>query len=99
MTRAIQSAYYEQARNPSDDETLIRLADDLGLDVERFTEQYNNPSTQKQLEKEIEFAHAMGVNGFPSLVLQVATANFRIPISYREAQPVISTLEKVLVSD
>mgnify|MGYP000704697280 CR=1 FL=1 len=36
MLSAIQTAYYKQARNPSDYEVLYELADSLDLDVEQF---------------------------------------------------------------
>ncbi|RME33176.1 MAG: DsbA family protein, partial [Gammaproteobacteria bacterium] len=36
MIRAIQEAYYLQARNPSEREVLIELAGEIGLDPHRF---------------------------------------------------------------
>ena len=37
MTLAIQKAYYMQARNPSDYETLIELAGEIGADKTKFS--------------------------------------------------------------
>jgi putative protein-disulfide isomerase len=37
MIEAIQQAYYLDARNPSDVDTLIDLAAEIGLDRERFS--------------------------------------------------------------
>jgi len=96
MTRAIQCAYYEQARNPSDDETLIQLAEELGLDVDRFTARYRSLFAQQQLEKEIEFARTLGVSGFSSLALQSASASFLIPVNYGDAHPMSSALQSVV---
>ena len=36
MFEAIQRAYYQEARNPSDNATLVALADEIGLDKRRF---------------------------------------------------------------
>ena len=49
MTRAVQLAYYTQARNPSDDSTLIELADELGLDTQVFAEALVSEAVQQQL--------------------------------------------------
>ena len=37
MTLAIQEAYYLEARNPSDYETLINLAEEIGADKNKFS--------------------------------------------------------------
>ena len=38
MILAIQQAYYQQARNPSELATLIELAAETGLDTKQFAE-------------------------------------------------------------
>jgi len=86
MTRAIQRAYYLQAKNPSDDATLLALADEIGLDVAAFESAYRSPAVDKTLAAEIEEARAMGVRGFPSLVLtgQFGAANIHLDyLDYR----------------
>lgn len=93
MTRAIQKAYYQEARNPSDDETLIALAADLNLDIARFEKCLNDPATQAQLEHEIEIAHELGANGFPSLVLQTENGIRPVPIDYNDHEPMLATLK------
>jgi len=70
MTRQIQQAYYRQARNPADNEILIELAGEIGLDQDRFSEQLVVDQTQQRLFDEIATARAIGISGFPSLVLQ-----------------------------
>ena len=52
MTARIQQAYYEEARNPSDNETLIELAIDLGLDPHRFRNDLVAESSQQILMDE-----------------------------------------------
>lgn len=44
MIHAIQKAYYLQARNPSERETLIELAAELGLDPGRFARPPSGPA-------------------------------------------------------
>lgn len=69
MIRAIQHAYYLQAQNPSDADTLIQLAEDLGLDRAVFTEQLYSEETEQLLQKHLRLAAQIGANGFPSLYL------------------------------
>jgi putative protein-disulfide isomerase len=54
MTVRIQRAYYLEARNPSDNETLVELAADIGLDVERFSADLVAEATQRSLLAEIQ---------------------------------------------
>lgn len=70
MTRAIQQAYYQQARNPSDHETLVKLAAEIGLDAERFASQLLDEKTHQQLLDEIDSARSIGIDSFPSLMLE-----------------------------
>lgn len=70
MTARIQRAYYREARNPSDDETLIELAGELNLDAEQFAQSLNSAATRQQLEREVIRARSIGVDSFPSLVVE-----------------------------
>ncbi len=69
MISTIQQGYYLQAKNPSDDETLLGFAESIGLDKQRFMNDLNAPSTHQSLEQEMNFGRSMGVQGFPSLIL------------------------------
>lgn len=70
MIEAIQQAYYLHARNPSDTDTLIALAGEIGLDVSQFSEALSSSATQDYLQQEIHQGRQMGVSSFPSLVLE-----------------------------
>lgn len=96
MTYAIQRAYYQQARNPSDDSTLIELAGELGLDAARFAADLRDPATQEQLLAEIEEADALGASGYPSLILVTETGRWPIQLDYREAGPMRDAIVMVL---
>jgi len=70
MILAIQQAYYLEAKNPSDLNTLIELADQIGLDHKQFIADIKSPAINQTLMKEIVFMQRMGVNGFPTLLLE-----------------------------
>jgi len=92
MIDAIQKAYYLQARNPSDNSTLVELAVELGLDKGRFTSDLVAPETQAELAGEINQCGALGLNGFPSLALLDEGQVTRIQHDYNDAQVILDRL-------
>jgi len=96
MTRAIQHAYYLQARNPSDETTLIALAGELGLDTGAFRLVLRATETHAELLQEIALARRMGADSFPSLVLKVAGEFSHIPIDYNSSQAMLDYIAGLL---
>ncbi|MCK4708368.1 MAG: DsbA family protein [Gammaproteobacteria bacterium] len=70
MIHAIQKAYYCDAKNPSDSNTLIEIAESLKLDTKLFETDLNSPETKNILADEIRRANNLGAQGFPSLVFE-----------------------------
>jgi len=96
MYFAIQEAYYLQAKNPSDDSTLIAVAGGLGIDEALFSEQLKAVTTQQNLLKEIELAHSLPIRGFPSLVLNIDEESYSIPIDYLHDQVSLDAINNLL---
>jgi putative protein-disulfide isomerase len=96
MLEAIQHAYYQQARNPSDDTTLIELATELGLDGDAFSLALNDTETQQALEQEMTQAAEFGVDSYPSLVLEVNDSHWPVPVDYSDAAKMLDTIEWLL---
>jgi len=92
MILAIQQAYYLQARNPSDSEVLIAIAGETGLDRAQFTLDLSAAQTQTALLQEIAFGRAIGVQGFPSLVLKRADGYQLLNYDYKDPQVVLKQL-------
>lgn len=92
MIVAIQQAYYLQARNPSDDATLIELAGELGLDAERFAGDLQSDRVQALLLDEIRRARRLGADSFPSLVLVEGGRGRLLQLDYRDPGVVLSQL-------
>ncbi|MGH8522899.1 MAG: DsbA family protein, partial [Gammaproteobacteria bacterium] len=85
MILAIQEAYYREARNPSDDETLLDLATRSGFDAERFQSDLNSAETQSLLREQIRMSRKLGADGLPSLTLEYNGLYRRLPYNYRDA--------------
>ncbi len=94
MITAIQHAYYLNARNPSDDATLIELAKNLGLDTARFSHDLNDPTTQRELELQIALGQSLGAQGFPSLVYSDHTGKHLIHYDYLDPNITLSAIKE-----
>ena len=70
MFEAIQRAYYQKAQNPSDLDTLIAVAGEIGLDVDRFALDIKSEAIEKMMQEGFQLRRALNANEFPSLVLQ-----------------------------
>ncbi len=95
MIEAIQTAYYLNAKNPSDDEALIEIADKLGLDTTQFSTDLNSDDTQQQLIKEIQFGQSIGARGFPSMILNVDGAYKTVPLNYNDSVPALDYIHQI----
>jgi len=96
MIHAIQTAYYLKAENPSDDKTLIKLADKLGLNVDKFKTDLNSDTTNQDLHKEIEFSQQLGAQGFPSLVLENKQRKWLLQIDYNDEEYMLKQIAEIL---
>ncbi|MDT8404932.1 DsbA family protein [Sulfuriflexus sp.] len=93
MIKAVQVAYYQQARNPSDDSTLLELAGELGLDKEQFSTDLHSDEVDKALAAEIKLARAMFVESYPSLVLKEGGSEWHIPVDYHDYRTMLELIE------
>lgn len=98
MNKAIQQAYYQQARNPSDDSTLLELATELGLDVDKFQADLHSAAINDELEAEISLARKMFVESYPSLVLKDGSRGWQIPVDYTDYHAMLDVIEASLAS-
>ena len=96
MLQAIQRAYYQQARNPSDTSTLMELATEIGLDTPVFGQALTSERIQQQLEAEMAEAEAIGVDSYPSLVLEVNGNRWPVPIDYINADNLLANIHWLL---
>ena len=67
MVRAIQNAYYREARNPSLDETLIDCAGAIGLSEKQFLDVLHSKETELQFQEHLAMTRRFQVGGFPAL--------------------------------
>ena len=92
MILAIQEAYYLHARNPSDNDVLIDLADKLGLDTEQFSNDLSSAETQEELMSEIQFSRELGTQGFPSLIFETKNSRKLLSLDYNYPDAILKQL-------
>ena len=98
MIRLMQDAYYLNAKNPSDREPLIECAKQCGLDIERFEKDLDAPYTKDLLRLEMLQCHQVGLNSFPSLLLEKDGEFISIALDYNNAQTMIDQIKEAINS-
>lgn len=98
MTRAIQQAYYLNASNPSDDAVLIRCAESIEVDVDRFKRDYFSDEINSKLLQEIAYCRSIGADSFPNLIFKMNQRHRSIALNYTDADVMLSQIVKVLSS-
>ena len=96
MTKEIQKAYYQDALNPSDNSTLIELAENLDLSLEKFENDLLSEETQKKLVEEIHFSRELFAESFPNLVLQIVDEHFSIPLDYNNSKTILEKISSLI---
>ncbi|GAD79402.1 DsbA family protein [Vibrio ezurae] len=96
MLTAVQHAYYLHAKNPSDNEVLIELAGELGLDVDKFKSDLESNDIEQYLKSELGFARSIGGNSFPSLFVADKDTVVELAIDYKNAATTIEQVEQLL---
>lgn len=95
MIRAIQIAYYQQAKNPSLSETLQACALEIGLDAETFIEDLKSPAIESELQHQMQRARNMDGYSYPSLRLVHNNTVFPIAINYLNYRIMLNEIETI----
>lgn len=96
MTKAIQQAYYQQARNPSELATLVEIAKAIGLDSESFAQAISSEETEQELQRQIALAAHLGADSFPALILATGHSRWPVAIDYLDPAPMLETIAFLL---
>jgi len=96
MIKGIQTAYYLEARNPSELDVLYDCAATIGLDVQRFEQDIHSNRVNEALARDFAIRDQFGVQGFPSLILQHDGDIISISAGYCEAQQVLARIQAAL---
>jgi putative protein-disulfide isomerase len=96
MIGAIQIAYYQKAKNPSLQSTLLHCALEVGLAVVKYANDLNSNEIEKELQNEIRIARRLGVISYPSLLLEHNGRLFPVTIDYFDHETIIREIVSIL---
>ena len=96
MYEAIQRAYYQEARNPSDAEVLVALAGEIGLDADRFARDLSSPEIERQMRDGFDLRRSMNANRFPSLVIRDGASAIFVARGYADSETALARLRAAL---
>jgi len=92
MAEKIQQAYYLNAQNPSDLDTLAECASHIGLKKESFLKAMAHCKETEVLEQEVQIARQLGLNSFPSIALVIANKLIPIPLDYLNPDKMLANI-------
>ncbi len=96
MVKAIQSAYYQEAKNPSLEETLITCASSIGLDEKEFLKVLRSEETQQHFQEHLDMTYRLQARAFPALFYLSATNEvYPLTHGYIEARHLEERLNQV----
>lgn len=96
MAEAIQKAYYLRAMNPSESSTLIRLAEDIGLEREQFEPMYLSYEIVNLLTRQLEESRQLGIRGFPALLVQTSESLEPLTLGYTDLNKLETRYKQML---
>lgn len=96
MISAIQTAYYQKAKNPSLQSTLLECAAETGLDVNEFANGLTGDEVETELQNEISMARSLGVTSYPSLRLEHNGQVSPIDVDYLSLETMLNEISGAL---
>jgi len=93
---AIQAAYYQKAKNPSLQATLLECALEVGLDADKFASDLASDEVEEELQNEIGTARSLGVISYPSLLLEYDGRLFPVSVDYLNHETMFSEILSIL---
>lgn len=94
FAHALQSAHYGQGADYNDDQTYRTLAEKFEVDADAFVNDLHKEETRYAAEQNFAWCANVGVQGYPTLVMETDRDLFLIAHGYRP----LAELEKVMAS-
>ncbi len=94
--KRLQRAFYAENTDISDPSRCRNLAEELGVDGAAFAARMASDEIIEATHRDFEEAQAIGVRGFPSLVVEADGAYGLVTYGYRTLDPIRAALDHVL---
>ena len=94
--KAIQKAFYYENKDMGAVETYMELAENYGVDKTKFKELFTSEAMKLAVRADFEKAAAMGVRGFPTVVLRDEEGYYLISNGYMEGKQLVKLVREAL---
>lgn len=95
---AIQEGFYASNRDPHDPNTFATAAEGIGIDRQVFLNAYDDHAFKEETAKDFAWAQAMGVTGFPTVLVKDARGLAVLTRGYQPITALEGSLENWLRS-
>jgi putative protein-disulfide isomerase len=79
----LQSAFYAENQDVTEDAVLIELAINFGLDSAEFSKLFSSDDMKQKTQMDFQFAQRMGVTGFPTVVVNDKNGFAYLTVGYQ----------------
>lgn len=93
---AIQTAFYTKTQDVTDTNCLQQLAVECGIDTEEFKSLFLDEKQHESTKKSFQFTKKAGVQGFPTLILNMQEQLHVITRGYQNYEGISASLDKFL---
>ena len=93
--KAVQSAFYVDAKDIRDTETYVELATSFDLDGEKFKAEFESEEMKYANKADFQISSEMGVRGFPSVAIRHNGQLFTITNGFTTSEKLLKTIEKM----
>lgn len=87
--KAVQTAFYADNKNTHELATYLPLCDQFGVDKTAFAKAFVSEEMKEKTRDDFKYSGALGVRGFPSLVVKKGEEYFLIANGYTTADRVV----------
>lgn len=94
--KMVQKAFYVDNINVHLDESYFPLVEKLGLDAEKFAALFNASELKEEIKLDFKRAGDLGVNSFPTIVLQKDNKLNIIARGFATCETMIANIERIL---
>ena len=67
---SISRSFYSENKDTTDLQTFKPLVEEIGLDFEEFSENFNSEELKEHTKSDFQFSQQLGVTGFPTVVVK-----------------------------
>jgi putative protein-disulfide isomerase len=91
--RAVHKAFYTEARDVTDTDELVKVAEEFGFDGANFRETFEAPETQQETQADYWYSQQAGIRGFPALLAVADQKAAAVTFGYQPWEAIGPALE------